>query len=166
MGREDIELILTFYPKIYFACHTRHVHDPAKGVKLTSHQGSILDHLDDKEPLSLQELALHLGVTPSTMSITIDRLEKLHYVRRERDTKDSRKVNLLLTPAGVRIKRSKSVLDADRVASVLSRLTETERVTALKGLGLLAYAAEMEMKSQSVDKAWAQRAKGKKGKSK
>jgi MarR family transcriptional regulator, organic hydroperoxide resistance regulator len=152
---DEAALIMTFYPKIYFACHTRHVNDPVKGVKLTAHQGSILDHLDEQEALSLQELALHLGVTPSTMSITIDRLQKAGYVKREKDKKDSRKVKLLLTPHGVKIKRSKSVLDPQLVQSVLSRLTEEERTSALRGLGLLAYAAEMEMKSKSVEKAWA-----------
>jgi MarR family transcriptional regulator, organic hydroperoxide resistance regulator len=42
---------------------------------------------------------------------------------------------------------------------LLSRLNEKERAEALKGLGLLATAAEMEMKSKSFEKAWAQRGK-------
>ena len=33
-------------------------------------------------------------------------------------------------------------------------LTEAERKLALDGLGLLAYAAEMEMKSRSLGKSW------------
>ncbi|MFZ6011856.1 MAG: MarR family winged helix-turn-helix transcriptional regulator [Bacteroidota bacterium] len=158
---EDVSLIMAFYPRVYFACHTRHVNDPVKGVKLTANQGSILDHLDEHEPVTLQELALHLGVTPSTMSISIDRLEKLGYVRREKDKADSRKVKLYLTAQGSKIKQSKSVLDPERVASVLSRLTQEERMDALKGLGLLASASDMEMKSQSFEKAWAQRNKKK-----
>ena len=159
MISEEVNLLMTFYPKVYFACHTRHVNDPVKGVKLTANQGSILDHLDNQEALTLQELALHLGVTPSTMSITVERLVKLGYINRERDKKDSRKVKLLLTPQGARIKRSKSVLDPKLVSAVLSRLTKEEKASALKGLGLLAYAAEMEMKSKSVEKAWANRSK-------
>jgi len=157
--KEEVNLLMTFYPKIYFACHTRHVNDPVKGVTLTANQGSVLDHLDDEESLTLQELALHLGVTPSTMSITVERLVKLGYISREKNKKDSRKVSLLLTAQGVKIKRSKSVLDPKLVAAVLSRLTKEEQASALKGLGLLAYAAEMEMKSKSVEKAWAKRSK-------
>lgn len=161
---DEVSLVLDFYPKIYFACHTRHVTDLAKGVKLTSHQGSVLDHLDNQEHVSLQELALHMGVTPSTMSITVERLVKLGYISREKSKKDSRKIELLLTPQGAKIKRSKSVLDASRVAEVLGRLTVEERKTALKGLGLLASAADMQMKSSSLDKAWAKRGKSKEGK--
>jgi MarR family transcriptional regulator, organic hydroperoxide resistance regulator len=155
--KDAVSLLMTFYPKIYLACHTRHVNDPVKGVKLTTHQGSILDHLDVSDSITMQELALHLGVTPSTMSITIDRLSKLGYVKREKDKADSRRVNLFLTAHGNRIKQSKSVLDAVRVKQMLSRLTEKERSEAMRGLGLLATAAEMEMKSKSFEKAWAQR---------
>jgi MarR family transcriptional regulator, organic hydroperoxide resistance regulator len=159
MLKDAVSLLMTFYPKIYLACHTRHVNDPVKGVKLTAHQGSVLDHLDQEDSITMQELAMHLGVTPSTMSITIDRLSKLGYVKREKDKADSRRVNLFLTAHGNKIKQSKSVLDASRVKSLLSRLNEKERAEALKGLGLLATAAEMEMKSKSFEKAWAQRGK-------
>jgi MarR family transcriptional regulator, organic hydroperoxide resistance regulator len=160
MNDDAVALLMTFYPKIYLACHTRHVNDPVKGVKLTANQGSVLDHLDHEESITMQELALHLGVTPSTMSITIDRLSRLGYVKREKDKADSRRVNLFLTAHGNKIKRSKSVLDVARVRQMLSRLTEKERNEALKGLSLLATAAEMEMKSKSFEKAWAQRGKG------
>jgi MarR family transcriptional regulator, organic hydroperoxide resistance regulator len=156
---DEVSLLLDFYPKIYFACHTRHVIDVGKGVKLTSHQGSVLDHLDDQEHVSLQELALHMGVTPSTMSITVERLVKLGYISRVKSKKDSRKIELLLTQQGLKIKRSKSVLDSNRVAEVLGRLTIEERKAALKGLGLLASASEMQMKSNSLEKAWANRGK-------
>jgi MarR family transcriptional regulator, organic hydroperoxide resistance regulator len=161
MIKDAVSLLMTFYPKIYLACHTRHVTDAVKGVKLTAHQGSVLDHLDEEDSLTMQELALHLGVTPSTMSITIDRLAKLGYVKREKDKRDSRRVNLYLTLHGKKIKQSKSVLDVKRVESMLARLTATERADALKGVGLLANAAELEMKSKRFEKAWAQRGKDK-----
>jgi len=159
MLKDDVSLLMEFYPKIYFACHTKHVNDPLKKVRLTAHQGSILDHLNDTDPVSLQELAVHMGVTPSTMSITIERLVKLGYVSREKDKKDSRKIKLLLTLQGAKIKRSKSVLDSERVLEVLSRLTDDERASAIKGLALLASASEMQMKSKSFEKAWANRGK-------
>ncbi len=40
------------------------------------------------------------------MSLAIDRLESGGYVERRRDTQDARKVGVLLTPAGVRIRQS------------------------------------------------------------
>lgn len=159
MLKDDVSLLMEFYPKIYFACHTKHVNDPLKKVRLTAHQGSILDHLNDTDPVSLQELAIHMGVTPSTMSITIERLVKLGYVSRQKDKKDSRKIELLLTLQGTKIKRRKSVLDSERVREVLSRLTDDERSSAIKGLALLASASEVQMKSKSFEKAWANRGK-------
>ena len=146
---------MDLYPKIFFACHTRHVQDPEKKVSLTAHQANVLDHLDEKESYSLRELALHMGVTPSTMSTTVERLVKLGYVKRNRNKMDSRRINITLTPRGMVIKRSRSVLDSEKVESILKRLDEVERSEALKGLALLASAAEMEMKNQSLSKQWA-----------
>lgn len=154
---EAADLLEQFYPRIYLACHTRHVNDPGKGTRLTANQASILDHLDEDEPVTLQELSLHMGVTPSTMSITVNRLVALGYVKRDRDKGDSRRVGLKLSREGLKIKKSKSVLDNERVRSMLLRLSEEELKTALKGLGLLSYAAELEMKSRSLERAWANR---------
>ena len=93
------------------------------------------------------------------MSISIDRVIKLGYVRKEKDKKDARKINLTLTVAGNKIKQSKSVLDPERVEDVLSWLTAKERKLALDGMGLLAYAAELEMKGRSMGKSWNNRNK-------
>jgi hypothetical protein len=92
---------MTLYPRIYFACHTRHVADPRRNRVLSSHQASVLDHLDEVEPTGLLTHAAHMGFTASTMSLTVDRLARGGYVARSRDPKDRRRVNLLLTRAGV-----------------------------------------------------------------
>lgn len=141
MARADVETVLECYPQIYFACHRRHVRDEQTQAVLSAHQASILDHLDELDGTSLVELAKHMGVTPSTMSLTIDRLERGGYVTRERSKEDKRRVDLRLTPSGVRIKRQKKVLEPELVAAVLDRLDETKRRQALRGLELLAEAA-------------------------
>lgn len=145
MSREGVRAVLEHYPKIYFACHTRHRQDPATRRRLSAHQGSILDHLDDVEPTSVNGLARHMGVTASTISISIDRLERKGYVRRERDAGDGRRVLLRLTPAGVRIKQAQSVLEPQRVQGMLQQLPPQERAQALRGLALLAEAAQQYM---------------------
>lgn len=154
MLKTEVSRLMDFYPKIYFACHTRHVSDKDTGIRLTANQASILDHLDSEEPVSLFDLAMHMGVTPSTMSVSIDRLHKLGLVKKEKDKADARKTNLTLTAQGHKIKKATSVLDPALVGALLSRLNATERKLALDGLGLLAYAAEMEMKSKSLGKSW------------
>src|SRR3954451_93949 len=98
--RGDVDTVLECYPQIYFACHRRHVRDEQSRTVLSAHQASVLDHLDDVAGASLLDLAKHMGVTASTMSLTVDRLERGGYVTRERSKEDKRRVDLLLTGAG------------------------------------------------------------------
>ena len=122
--------------------------DPSSGSEVSAHQASILDHLDEVDPLSMTDLAGHMGVTVATMSLAIDRLERRKYVRRDRDARDRRRVLLRVTPAGVRLREAKSVLDPVRVEQVLAQLPHAHREAALKGLDLLARASERHMRAQ------------------
>src|SRR3954447_20732066 len=135
MQSEGVETVLECYPQIYFACHRRHVRDEQTKAVLSAHQASVLDHLDEVEGTSLLELAKHMGVTASTMSLTVDRLERGRDVTRERREEDKRRVDLLLTPAGVRIKRQQKVLEPELVAAMLARLDEAKRRQGPRGAG-------------------------------
>lgn len=141
MSQAEVDTVLRCYPQIYFACHRRHVRDETTQALLSAHQAGILDHLDDVEGTSLLELARHMGVTASTMSLTVDRLERGGYVRRERSPQDGRRVDLRLTPAGVGIKKQQKVLEPDLITAMLGYLDKTRRRQALQGLELLADAA-------------------------
>jgi DNA-binding MarR family transcriptional regulator len=143
----DVRRVLDAIPRIYFACHTRHVRDPQTGAALSAHQASILDHLDALDATSLTDLAAHMGVTAATMSLAIDRLERRGYVTRGRDPEDGRRVGLRLTDAGVRIRDAKSVLDPERVEQVLNQLSSADRASALEGLRLLARASDARMRA-------------------
>ncbi len=149
MITDDIQRIMQLYPRIFLACHTEHVRDTRSGRVLSAHQASILDHLDEIEPTGLLALAKHLGVTASTMSLTVDRLVRGGYVRRDADPQDGRRVNLRLTKAGLKIRREKSVLDPQRVASMLRRLSKEEREQGIAGLVVLARAASAEIEGRS-----------------
>src|SRR6185503_4054294 len=123
--------VMALYPRIYFACHTRHVRDPHSQKLLSRHQASILDHLDEIDPMTLNDLARHMGVTAATMSIAIDRLERKGFVARTRDTVDKRRVHLRLTTAGLRVREASSVLDPPRVEALLARLSDEDREAAI-----------------------------------
>lgn len=133
--------LMALYPRIYFACHTRHVRDMEFQRLLSRHQASILDHLDEIDPTTVNDLARHMGVTAATMSIALDRLERKGYIARARDAADRRRVHVRLTSAGVRVRDSASVLDPPRVEALVATLTEEERAIAIRGLTLLAEAA-------------------------
>jgi DNA-binding MarR family transcriptional regulator len=142
---EAMTAVMTLYPRIYFACHTRHVRDPQSQRLLSRHQASILDHLDELEPTTVMGLAGHMGVTAATMSLSIDRLERKGYVVRLRDAKDRRRVHVRLTTAGVRVREASSVLDPRRVEALVARLSDDDRTRAVEGLALLARAAHEQM---------------------
>ncbi len=145
-----VRQILEDYPKIFHACHTRHVRDPASRALVSARQASILDHLDGVEPTTLTALARHSGVTASTMSLAIDRLVRMGYVRRVRDRADARRVHLTLTAAGARLRDAQQVLEPERVRAMLERLPPDDLETALRGLRLLARAAIRELPNTRV----------------
>lgn len=140
-----MQRVLQSYPKIYLACHTRHLRDDETGKSLSPRLGSILDHLDTQPPLTLSSLAKHLDVTQSTISLQIDKLEGAGYVLRRRDIQDRRRVSVVLTPRGKRIKEQNSVLDRDLVREMISLLRPGDVEAALSGLDLLAEAADKLM---------------------
>jgi len=152
MSRSEVDLILRCYPQIYFACHRRHVRDEKTQNVISAHQAGILDHLDDVEGTSMLDLARHMGVTASTISLTADRLERGGYVRRERSKQDARRVDLRLTPAGVRIKRQQKVLEPELISAMLGKLDEKRRKKALRGLELLAEAARLLVESGDLQR--------------
>jgi MarR family transcriptional regulator, organic hydroperoxide resistance regulator len=147
--RSDVQAVLAAYPRIYFACHRRHVRDPQTQRLLSAHQASILDHLDAVDPTTLGDLASHMGVTPATMSIAIDRLVNAGYVTRIRSITDRRRAELRLTEAGERIKSASSVLEPERVKALLDQIPAKERAAALAGLTRLARAADDAVRARA-----------------
>jgi DNA-binding MarR family transcriptional regulator len=148
----DVAAVFRHYPRIFLSCHRQHVRDPKSGTLLSRNQASILDHLDSVHATTVSDLAKHMGVTASTMSIAVDRLVKLGYVVRELDEADRRRVRLRLTDAGVRVCAESSVLEPDLVGDMLDQLTPAERREALKGLSLLARAAMAAQHNRSSTK--------------
>jgi len=145
----DVAAVFRDYPRIYFACHRQHVRDPQTGAQVSSHQVSILDHLDADAPTMLTDLASHMGVTAATMSIAVGRLVERGYVTRILDPVDRRKVQLRLTDAGVRVCAANSVLEPTLVEEMLDQLSSTDRKAALRGLALLAGGAQAAQRARN-----------------
>jgi DNA-binding MarR family transcriptional regulator len=148
--RSSVEFI-DLYSQIFFACHTRHVHDPESGTRVSARQASILSHLDTVDPTPLSQLASHMGVTVSTMSIAVDRLVRQGYVVRDRAESDARVRHVRLTAAGERLRAAQRVLDPRLVRAMLSRLSPADRRDALRGLELLGAAAREQARERRSD---------------
>jgi DNA-binding MarR family transcriptional regulator len=139
---EAAALLIELYPKVFSACHDRHVGSGPKKLRLTTQQEMILGHLDEGYGMSVNRLAEHMGVTPSTMSLAIDRLESKGLVRRRRDSRDRRSVKVTLTKEGLKVRSAQDVLSPLRVEALLSELGSEELEHSLYGLWLLGQAAQ------------------------
>jgi DNA-binding MarR family transcriptional regulator len=131
------------YPAIYLACHRRHIRDDESGALVTAHQATVMDHLDIQKPTTISNLAEHLGIGRSAMSIQVNQLVRRGYVRRRAVPGDRRRVGLTLTDAGNRIKKQNTVLDPDLVGLVFASMPEFELELALQGIEQLAKYAVM-----------------------
>ena len=136
----EVAAVQRDYPKIYLACHTRHVRR-RDGQRITPQESTLLAHLSPDQPTRAAALARHLGIGAPTLSATVKRLVALGYVTRTPDPRDKRAVALRLSSSGAKMMQASSVLDARRVASMLRELSDNERRRALEGLALLASAS-------------------------
>jgi len=138
---DSVALVVAAYPVIHQACRQRGVTAPGRGPTISPHQATILSHLDRREGVTLTELAQAMEVALPTMSLTVTRLETEGLVRRERDAADRRRTALRLTAAGERLRLAASLLDPDRVRTLLDSMTPEERSAGVAGVLALARAA-------------------------
>ena len=129
------------YPQIYYACHTRHVRGRSSDVHLSPRDSQILVHLDPARPLSVSLLARHLGLSVSTVSEALTKLERYGYVGKRGGT-DRRRVGVVLLPKGVRAIQASSVLESARLRAVLRRLPASGLLHVTRGLARLARACQ------------------------
>lgn len=132
---QQVTEIQALYPRIYMACHVEHVKARSSDVHLSARDSSLLAHLSVKEFARPGELGKHLGVSPSTVSEALHNLVGLGYVRCKTDSDDERRVGFSLTPRGVEAMKRSSVLDSEKVADLLSRLSATAQRSEFIYLG-------------------------------
>jgi DNA-binding MarR family transcriptional regulator len=141
----DLRIVLQALPRIHEACRARHLPGTRDGhPSVSDHQARILAYLDDSDPTMVTELADHMGVTASTMSLNLKRLREAGLVRSSRDPDDRRVMNVLLTEAGMAVRETVGRLDPGRVDALLRRLGPETRHWAVTGLKLLADAVASE----------------------
>ena len=75
---------------------------PVDGSGLTPRMLAVMRHLPGSGPLTVGELAVHLGIGRATATELIDRLEAKGLVERMRDQRDQRRVFVWLTKEGRR----------------------------------------------------------------
>lgn len=139
----DAEQVQRAYPEIYFACHVAHTRRRSTSLDLSAQDCVYLGHLDLDKPITPHHLARHLGIADSTLSAFLKRMQDQGYIERRSSSRSRREAELRLTPKGVATMRAASIIDFDRVRSVLARLGASERRRAVTGIRLLAEACRV-----------------------
>ena len=137
----DVDFVLHAMPRIADLLRIRSWDRGRGRGQVTEHQIRLLRQLDHTDPVMVGELAEYLGVTPSTMSLNLKRLEEAGLVTRSRAPEDRRAMNVLLTAEGTALRDSVPAMDPARVDALLTSMRPDDRERAMTGLSLLAEAA-------------------------
>ena len=96
------------------------------GTEITLPQYFALATITRKGKCMVGELSKLLGVNVNTVSELVARLVKKHFVKKERDEKDRRKVHIHLTQLGKRIIRKVDHCKRRHIGGILRNLTEDD----------------------------------------
>lgn len=106
-----------------------------KGI--TMPQGIVIGSLYKHGEMKISELSAKLGLSNSTVSGIIDRLEKQNIVVRTRSQKDKRIVYVKLTPQFSDVHQSALKIGEDKFAEMLAKGSDEEIAKAIDGLNTL-----------------------------
>ena len=104
---------------------------------LSAAQLFALEHLDDRQPLSLNELAQRTFTDRSSVSVVVDRLVDAGYVSRATDPRDRRRAQLRLTARGRRLLQGAPTAPTDLLLDGMRQLPAPTIRSLGKSLALL-----------------------------
>lgn len=106
---------------IYFHLHYPH-------TEKISHQViRILQLIEKKEKVGVNEVAIHLQISHNTASEHVKRMVEKNLLVKERDSLDERRVLLGLTKIGREVVHRNTSLDEEKLEQVMNQLGEKER---------------------------------------
>jgi len=104
-------------------------------------QFRVLVVLDGAGPQRMGDLAERVGVHPSTLSRTVDKLVGAGWLERASGEESRREVHVALTEQGQRLVDEVTTQRRSGIARVLASLTPEERAAVHRGMELFASAA-------------------------
>jgi len=109
-------------------------------LKTLSHQG----------PCGVSELGERLGLSASTVSGLLDRLEAKGVVERTRDESDRRKVLITLTPEARKMAKRLHASFKDLLETLVTSLTRDDMEAMLRGMNVVI--RQLEKKTEEVER--------------
>ncbi|MFZ5647735.1 MAG: MarR family winged helix-turn-helix transcriptional regulator [Bacillota bacterium] len=116
----------------FFNCFASWESSVIRSSDLTVSEAHAIEVLGQYGQMNMKNLAGKLGVTSGTTTVTVDRLEKKEYAKRE-STDQDRRVHLInLTPKGGKAYEEHHRYHLDLTGQILSALSEEEATLLLK----------------------------------
>lgn len=131
----DKNIPLLFLMHQVFHMNVQYIIHLIEPLKIKPGHAGILLFLRKAGPLSQREIADHIGVKPPSVTVAIQKLEKLEYVERRPDKKDQRIVNIQITEKGMEC-TEKLVLFVEQADAVLFKNMSVEEKLLLRRLML------------------------------
>jgi DNA-binding MarR family transcriptional regulator len=115
---------------------------------VTGRQVAVLIAVDDRVPLSQQEVARRLGVDRTTMVDLVDELEAKGLVQRRQDPADRRRNVVALTPAGTSALDGASRATRDAERRFLAELSGAQAAAFREALRAVAFPADLSERAR------------------
>jgi DNA-binding MarR family transcriptional regulator len=106
----------------------------ARATNLSTSQLLVLDLLAERSPQTVGSIAEQVGLAQATVTGMLDRLEERHLVTRNRDDKDRRQVNVLVTDDGRQLQSEAPTALQTRFLANFSSLQDWEKTAILSAL--------------------------------
>lgn len=125
-----------YWTDIYFHLHYPH------GEKITHQMVRILQLIDKKEKVVVNDIATYLDISPNTASEHVKRMIHKNYIEKKRDQEDERKVILQLTEIGKTVLHENTSLNEEKLNHIFSQMDEVEIESITKAFKLLSERAK------------------------
>ncbi len=112
----------------------RNPYADAEAAGMTGPQVTVMTCLVTRGPIALTELSRALGMSHSTASGIVDRLEARGLVRRTEDASDRRRTSIAVTPAVTRYVRDLQDGPSGRLVRALESASPAQRAAIAAGL--------------------------------
>lgn len=134
--KPDVQRVNRLFTEIVnavMAHHNRLLSKVGGGRMLTMSELHVIDAIGT-ELLPMSEIATRLGVTPGTITVAVDRLEKKGFLTRMRTAEDCRLVLVGLTPSGEEVLRHHAAVDRYLASCAVAHLSPEEQESLVRML--------------------------------
>ncbi len=108
-----------------------------ENMGITMPQGMVIGTLFKHGEMKISELSNHLGLSNSTVSGVVDRLEKQEIVERVRSEVDKRIVYVKLTAQFAKVHKNFHTIAEENIEKILDKATDDEVEKIIEGLKVL-----------------------------